>query len=140
MRSVLLKDQYSKPKEAGGRLIRKTVSELRRAGMALPISSHILIGVSGGSDSLALAHLILKYGRRVVDPSRVMLLHVNHGWRGKASDADADFVVRFGKRWGVPVLLHKLEPPALEQLSGESWEDRARCARKAIFESEARRH
>jgi tRNA(Ile)-lysidine synthase len=117
----------------GGRLIRKVIAELKLARVALPITSDILIAVSGGSDSLALAHLLLKYGRRVVGRERISILHVNHGWRGAASRADARFVARFAKTWGVPLRLHELEPPGAAESRGESWENEARKARKAIF-------
>jgi tRNA(Ile)-lysidine synthase len=130
---------YPKPGPTGGRLIRQVISAFRVAKVPLPIDSHILIAVSGGSDSLALAHLLLKYGRRVVSPEQVTLLHVNHSWRGKASDQDAEFVKRFGRKWKVPVLLHKLRPPTQARMKGESWEDVARQARKAIYQTEATR-
>jgi tRNA(Ile)-lysidine synthetase-like protein len=131
---------YPKPRDTGGRLIRRLIVDFRKAGFELPITSHILIAVSGGSDSMALAHLILKYGRRLADPARIGLLHVNHRWRGEASDEDARFVARFGKKWGVPVLLHELEPPAqMQATQGRSLEEAARDARKSIFEKEAAR-
>jgi tRNA(Ile)-lysidine synthase len=131
---------YPAPKRVGGKLIRKLIAEFRVNGVDLPIDSHILIAVSGGADSLALAHLLLKYGRRVVDPTQIQLLHINHGWRGAASDADAQFVQKFAKKWDVPFIGHNLKPPTQSDLRGASWEDAARQARKAIFDVEAVEH
>src|SRR4051812_45912614 len=85
---------YPKPGPVGGRLIRTMIATLREAGVVLPITSDILCAVSGGADSLALAHLLAHYGRRIVPRPReqLTLLHINHGWRGRASNADARFV------------------------------------------------
>lgn len=129
---------YPKPGQEGGRLIREVVRVLKSQNLSLPLSSHILIAISGGSDSVALAHLLVHFGRRVALKTQISLLHVNHGWRGQESDQDEVFVKNLGERWGVPVILRRLEPKP--QTPGESWEEEARIARKAIFEEEAQKH
>ncbi len=128
--------RYAVPGEQGGRLIRRLVRDLRRIGYGLPITSHILCACSGGADSTALAVLLARYGRRVVAPAQITLLHVNHGWRGKESDGDEVFVRRLAARLGVRVIVEKLaEKPG----PGDSWEAHARDARKAIFARESDR-
>ncbi len=130
---------YPKPGAVGGKLIRETVGFLRsQAGLKLPIDSHILIATSGGSDSMALAHLVANYGRRVGAKSQVTLLHINHRWRAERSDADEEFVRERAKAWGVKCKVVRLKPPA-KLPAGESWEDLARQARKKIYASEAKR-
>lgn len=123
---------YSKPGPLGGRLIREVISFMRKQGVSLPIPSHILIATSGGIDSMAMAHLLTHYGRKIVEKENVILLHINHGWRGEESDLDARFVKDAGKRWGVPVIVRKLKPPV--HGSGQSWEEQARTGRKKIFD------
>jgi tRNA(Ile)-lysidine synthetase-like protein len=128
---------YPKPQEVGGQLIRDVIGLLRSQGVRLPlapINSDILIAISGGLDSIALAHLIIKYGRRVGHLDRIRLLHINHGWRAERSDEDAAFVKAFARRLGVPITVKKLKKLPK---SGESWEDAARQARKQIFAKEA---
>lgn len=128
---------YPSPKAVGGKLIRTLVSSLRKNGIELPITSHILCACSGGADSTALALLLVKYGRRVGAAERISLLHVNHGWRGAESDRDERFVVGLGKKLGVPVTVHRLhEKPT----KGDSWEAHARSLRKGIFLEESRKH
>jgi tRNA(Ile)-lysidine synthetase-like protein len=129
---------YPKPGPIGGRLIRDVIAFMRNQGVQLPLSSHILIATSGGSDSVALAHLMTHFGRRVVAPSRISLLHINHGWRGNESDLDELFVKDLGKRWGVPVLVQRLKPP--KEGLGQSLEDEAREARKKIYDRLAKKH
>ncbi|MCM2321811.1 MAG: tRNA lysidine(34) synthetase TilS [Oligoflexia bacterium] len=130
---------YPKPGPVGGRLIREVIGLLRAEKMPLPLNagvdSHILIALSGGADSLALALLLAKYGRRVVDRKKIRLLHVNHGWRGKESDADEAFVRDFAKRLKLRLDVVRLDPPSAN--GGESWEDLARQERKKIFATRA---
>lgn len=128
---------YPKPGPIGGRLIRNVIAFLREQQISLPLGSHILIGVSGGADSVALAHLLIRYGRRVVDPRKVTLLHINHGWRGEASDQDARFVRRMARQWGVPVRVIRAKSP--QGLKGVSWEAHAREVRQRIFRREQRK-
>lgn len=126
--------RYPSPGPVGGRLIRVLVASARSAGLKLPLTSHILCACSGGVDSVALAVLLAKYGRRVGGVAGISLLHVNHGWRGKESDADERFVVKLGKTLGVPVRVRRIgEKPK----KGESWEAHARSLRKAIYLEEA---
>jgi tRNA(Ile)-lysidine synthetase-like protein len=159
---------YPKPGETGGVLIRKVVAHLKAQSIELPLStSHILIACSGGADSVALARLIIKYGRRITGAGgsgggvgslskaasrgprtarllrktpapRISLLHVNHGWRGEDSEKDAEFVRSLGKEWGVPTIIRRVAKGS-QKLEGESWEDLARRERRRIFIREAQR-
>jgi tRNA(Ile)-lysidine synthase len=125
---------YPKPGPVGGRLIRQLIKSLRDQGVELPLdpntSSHILCAVSGGSDSVALLHLLAKYGRRVVSRDQIIALHINQGWRGEESEKDARFVESLAEDLGVQFRLEKLKVRAAE---GESWENVARSERKAIY-------
>ncbi len=134
---MLNSGHYPKPGPIGGRLIREVIAFLRSQSIELPLTSHILIATSGGIDSVGLAHLITHFGRRIVPRSKMTLLHVNHGWRGKESDADEDFVKELGSQWNIPVLCRRLSSPAPE--SKRSWEEMARDARKQIFAHESKR-
>lgn len=129
--------RYPKPGPVGGKLIRQVISLLRQFQFELPLHSHILSAISGGVDSTALALLLSKYGRRIVDPSKLQLLHINHGWRGAASDADEKFVEDLGKKLHLPVQVKRLAGPPTQR--GESWENEARKARKSFFSDEAAR-
>ena len=61
----------------------------------------LLIGVSGGSDSVSLLAACIE----VRDQVRIQIhvVHVDHGLRGEASSADAKYVRRLCKRLGIPV-------------------------------------
>ena len=136
----------------GGKLIRRVIALLREFDLSLnssgqavwslksgPVytpnkSSHILIAVSGGLDSTALATLIAKYGTRLGVKERIRFVHVNHQWRANQSNEDQRFVERLGKKLGVKVLVRKVSPPSRTQ-QGESisWEADARQKRREAF-------
>lgn len=120
------------PGEVGGQLVRRLIRAVREAEFDLPLTSHILCACSGGADSTALALLLAKYGRRV--GTKIVLLHVNHGWRGAESDGDEAFVRRLASRIGAEFISRKLhEKPA----KGASWEAHARGLRKSVFREES---
>lgn len=61
-----------------------------------PDSDAILVGVSGGVDSVVLAHLFIKTGFKIA------LAHVNYGKRGAESDKDEELVRNYAQQWEVP--------------------------------------
>ena len=65
----------------------------------------LLVGLSGGADSVALLLLLLDSG------AEVSAVHVNHGLRGEASDGDEAFVQEFCARLNVPLLTYHACPP-----------------------------
>ena len=60
-----------------------------------PKSDTILIGISGGVDSVVLAHLFIKF------EFKIALAHVNYGQRGVESDKDEELVRTIASAWGV---------------------------------------
>jgi tRNA(Ile)-lysidine synthase len=68
----------------------------------LPAQAPLLVGVSGGADSVALLHFLAARSARTGRPRGVIAAHVNHGLRGAESDSDAAFVRAMCEEWGVP--------------------------------------
>jgi len=122
--------RYPKISHEGGAIIRSSIKLLRQQGVSVPLNSHILIATSAGSDSVALAHILSRYGRRLVGRGRVSLLHINHGWRKGESQKDEQFVKRLATELGVGFIFRRLKPP---EKTGCSWEEVARRDRKKIF-------
>ena len=75
----------------------------------------VVVGVSGGPDSLCLLHVL---HRLAPDLSlRLHVAHLNHGLRGAEADADAAFVQETAAAWGLPVVVARVDVAALAQPS-----------------------
>ncbi len=60
-----------------------------------------IVAVSGGADSIALLHALVKLNGGT-GCSNLVVAHVNHGTRGEASEADAHFVRAEAKKLSLP--------------------------------------
>jgi tRNA(Ile)-lysidine synthase len=88
-------------------LAKRFSDHVRRYG-GLEDGDTVVVGVSGGVDSVVLLHL-LRFG---VDRPRLRLVaaHVDHAMR-PGSAADAAWVRGLGTSWGVEVRVVRLDPP-----------------------------
>ena len=111
-------------------IFRETIARHRMFGTG----DRVVAAVSGGADSTALVHLLVGLGRDL--PLSVHVAHLDHGWRGRESDADRRFVERLAVRLGLPATCERLlEDPAL--LAAQGREGAARAARCAFLERTA---
>jgi tRNA(Ile)-lysidine synthetase-like protein len=110
----------------------ETIDATLRAHQLIPEGALIVVGVSGGTDSLALLHMLHARGVR---------LHVatlDHGLRGQAGEDDARFVVETTRTWGIPVTSRQANVGALAHEKRMSIEAAARHARYDFLASVAR--
>ena len=87
-----------------------------------------LVGVSGGADSVALLHLLVGEGFL-----NLIVCHLDHGLRGRASAEDAKFVNRLAAKLGLECEAAQEDVMKLMEQRGESMETAARNARHAFF-------
>ena len=87
------------------------------------------LAVSGGSDSVALAFLLTKGGKKKNAAERFVVLHVDHGLR-KESKEEYRVVKALAKRLGIPF---RGTHAKVVKAPGESLEMAARNARLAFF-------
>lgn len=92
------------------------------------------LAVSGGSDSVALAFLLTKGGKKKNAAKRFVILHVDHGLR-KESKEEYRFVKDLAARLGIPF---KGRHAKVAQEKGESLEMAARRVRLEFFERQMR--
>ncbi len=105
-------------------------------GSALPARGRrLIVGVSGGRDSVLLLHLLLRAGW-----TNLVIAHCNHGLRGRESGQDARFVRSLGRRLSLPVEVGRADVAHLAQKQRQSLETAAREARHAFFREVASRH
>ena len=69
----------------------------------------ILAAVSGGADSIALLHLLAQAQRT----GKLAIAHINHGFRGTDSDADAEFVRLLAIEYKLRYVEHRLDAGTL---------------------------
>lgn len=107
--------------------LRKTIRDHQ---MLIP-GETILVGVSGGADSVCLLHAL----RSVQEEFDIQLAvaHLNHGIRGEEAERDAVFVKELCKKWGIPCFCKQEDIPALSKKEGISEETAGRLARYRFF-------
>lgn len=88
---------------------------------------HLLVAVSGGADSVALACLLAE--RREALGLTLTAAHVEHGIRGAESLEDAEFCRALCQSLDIPIRIARVDAPALARESGEGLETAARRAR-----------
>lgn len=90
------------------------------------------LAVSGGSDSVALAFLLTKGGKKKNAEKRFVILHVDHGLRSESKE-EYRFVRNLAKRLGIPFKGHHAK---VIREKGESIEMAARRVRLSFFEQQ----
>ena len=94
----------------------------------------ILIGISGGADSVCLFCVLLSL--RAELGLTLRCVHVHHGIRGAAADADAAFSRRLSERYGVPIDIVRVNVPEMAKREKMSEEEAGRLARRRIFKEQ----
>jgi tRNA(Ile)-lysidine synthase len=87
-----------------------------------------LVGVSGGRDSVALLHWLIDNGYK-----NLIVCHLNHQLRGRASNTDARFVENLTRKYDVDVAIGSANIRALAAKRKTSIETAAREARYEFF-------
>ena len=100
----------------------------------LPPKGRVLVGVSGGVDSMVLLDVLLKAGH----PCTV--IHVDHGLRGAESDADRAFVEDACARLAIACIVERVDVKAARSATDDSVQMAARRLRYAIFQRLAQEH
>lgn len=89
----------------------------------------LLVGVSGGRDSMVLLHALLAAGFK-----NLVVCHLNHTLRGRSSDADARLVLNEAHRLCLPIVHARCRTAEFATEQKKSLELAARELRIAFFE------
>ena len=113
-------------------LLDRVLQTIRRHRL-IPADARVLVAVSGGSDSVALAHLLHRLAK--TEPFKVSgIVHLHHGLRGLAADEDAKAAKALAVDLRVPFHEERVDVRALARERGSSIEEAGRAARFAFFE------
>ncbi|WP_084783091.1 tRNA lysidine(34) synthetase TilS [Bacillus dakarensis] len=91
----------------------------------------IVVGVSGGPDSLALLHFL--WSRQKNWNLKIVACHVDHMFRGAESEQEAQFVKDFCKNRNIPIEWTQIDVPKFIEQTGLSPESAARECRYSFF-------
>ena len=112
------------------------LASTRRLGLDPDVA--VLVGVSGGPDSTALALMLLHIARRL--GFQLHIAHLIHDFRGQESYDDADFVRRLADTNDCPCTVAEVDVPAYQRETGvSSFEQAARDLRYAFLARVARK-
>ena len=123
-------------KEFAARTWSKLVAFEKRHAL-LPDGGRVLAAISGGPDSVCLAHWLSVQARK--KGLTVRLLHIHHGLRGREADRDAAFVAKLGVKLGLPVAIVRADVKGLAQARGLGLEEAGRKERYRLLAARARR-
>ncbi|MDR7080334.1 tRNA(Ile)-lysidine synthase [Neobacillus niacini] len=92
----------------------------------------IVVGVSGGPDSLALLHYL--WGQRDKQTLSLVAAHVDHMFRGQESFEDALFVKDYCEQKGIPFEMARINVPQIIEKTKKNAQVASRQARYEFFE------
>ncbi len=92
----------------------------------------IIVGFSGGSDSVVLTHLLLKF-KDYLKISNIILVHVNHKLRGIESEEDEKFALKFAKEHNLNIEIRRFPVKEIAEREKKSIEEVAREIRYKVF-------
>ncbi len=117
--------------------LRKQVAGVIREYNLFNANDRILLGVSGGPDSVALLSLIYNTSRTNPPYSEIFIAHLNHSIRGRESDEDEQFVAVLAEKYSVSLITEKRDIIEIARERKISLEEAARDERYKFFESAA---
>ncbi|NIA06951.1 MAG: tRNA lysidine(34) synthetase TilS, partial [Actinobacteria bacterium] len=99
----------------------------------LQFPPRVLVGVSGGADSVALLLALLELVRAGKLDIELFVAHLEHGIRGEQSQKDAEFVCELAKKLDLPIFIEAVDVPALAAERKLCLESAGRLARYDFF-------
>lgn len=93
----------------------------------------VIVGVSGGPDSIALFHLLARLQKEV--SFSLHAAHLDHSFRGREAEEEALWVKETAESWGIACTLTKVDVPGLLRKRRISAQDAGHQARTEFFQN-----
>lgn len=116
----------------------KKIRAFVEAHAMLQQSDHVIAGISGGADSVCLLCVLVKL-QEMYNLS-LTAVHINHGLRGEAADADEAYVENLCEQMQVPLEVYHVDVNKLAKEHGLSGEEAGREARRQAFAEVLEKH
>lgn len=111
--------------------MKKKVLDFIRKNKLVKKGNSVVLGVSGGADSICMLKILSDLQKRL--GISLYVLHINHQIRGEEADEDAAFVKRICTKFKVPHRIINVDVPALAEAEGLSVEEAGRYIRYDEF-------
>jgi tRNA(Ile)-lysidine synthase len=95
----------------------------------------VLVGVSGGPDSMMLLHWLLRFKQKY--ELSLVAVHLNHQLR-KEADQEQHYVEETCAQWGIPCVAKRVDVAHIARTEGLSIQVAARKCRYSVFEEVAK--
>ncbi len=118
--------------ETGAFVYGEAVRAVRDFSMEEKLSGGVLVGLSGGADSVMLLRFLLKY-RSYAEDFPILAVHINHMIRAGEAERDEAFSRSLCGELGVEFKALRIDVPAYAKECGKSIEEAARFARYQTF-------
>ena len=115
-------------------MLKKVISYIEK-NKILQDGDSVLLGVSGGADSVCMLHVL--YSLREKYHLKLYVVHVNHGIRGSEAKRDADFVEQMAENLQIPFRVVTANIPEMAKEQKLSEEEAGRIFRYNTFEQVA---
>lgn len=96
------------------------------------IGESVVVGVSGGPDSVCLLHVLGKLAQPL--SIKLFAVHINHMLRGEESEQDEEYVVKLCEELNIPLVVKSVDIKEMARKRGMSLEEAGREARYRQFE------
>ena len=113
----------------------KVIDFIQRYSLISP-EEIVVVGVSGGADSVCLLHVLAKWQKGL--GIKLHIAHLNHQLRGVESEADAEYVSNLAGSLGIPITIDRQDVAAYRTERNCSIEEAARELRYAFLARVAR--
>lgn len=98
----------------------------------------VVVGVSGGADSVGLLLILLELKK--LYHLELYVVHVNHGYRGAEADQDQEFVEALCNEYNISFAVKKVDMASYAKENGYSLEEAGRILRYEAFEEARTRY
>lgn len=116
----------------GANILKSAEEAINDCGMLEKIKRGVVLGLSGGADSVMLLFVLLKL-KKEYGEYPITCVHVNHMIRGDAADADELFCKRLCSQLDVPFTAHRVDIPLMAEQRKMGVEEVARNVRYELF-------
>lgn len=117
-------------------MISKVLHTIDKFNM-LKDTDNIVVGLSGGADSVSLTHLLYKLSR--LKKFNLIAVHVNHCIRKEEAIRDEIFVKKFCDSLGIEIVIKRIDVIALSKNLKLGTEETGRMVRYKVLNEEAER-